>query len=336
MKLVISSGHGKLIRGASGYIDEVDEARRVVNRVASYLNNVNVGVEVFHDDVSTTQDENLKRIVDFHNSKERDLDVSVHFNAFEDTQEPMGAECLYVSQDALAKEVAAKISEAAGFKNRGAKKRTDLYFLNNTEADAILIETCFVDSRADAELYEEHFEAVCAAIAECVSGILQPPLEGTDPAWFTELITIEPVIIYRMGEHYCAFVSDLDICNDGSGDDHGDPHHITATAYYNDGKYLNADVDKYIVIPPQVREELGGKVMGCQARMTHLKTGAWHAGVTGEIGPDDKTGEAAYCLAKIVNPSISHNAGDKERIYLYELWPDIPAVVDGKQYELEG
>ena len=342
MKIVISSGHGKLIRGASGYIDEVDEARRVVNRVASYLNNVNVGVEVFHDDVSTTQDDNLHRIVNVHNSKERDLDVSVHFNAFEDTLEPMGVECLYVSQDQLAKQVASTISSAGGFKNRGAKKRTDLFFLNYTNAPSILIETCFVDSRADAELYEEHFEAICAAIAECVSGILQPPLEGQDEltqpasAWFTELITIEPVIIYRMGEHYAAFVSDLDICNDGSGPDHDDPYHKSETAYWNGGKYLNADVDKYIVIPPQVREELNGTVMGCQARLTNLKTGAWYAGVMGEIGPDDKTGEAAYCLAKIVNPSITYNAGDKERIYLYELWPDIPAVVDEKQYELEG
>jgi hypothetical protein len=29
-KICISSGHGKYIRGASGYLDEVDEARRVV------------------------------------------------------------------------------------------------------------------------------------------------------------------------------------------------------------------------------------------------------------------------------------------------------------------
>ena len=29
--IIISSGHGKYIRGASGYLDEVDEARRVVD-----------------------------------------------------------------------------------------------------------------------------------------------------------------------------------------------------------------------------------------------------------------------------------------------------------------
>ena len=29
--IVLSSGHGKYVRGASGIIDEVDEARRVVD-----------------------------------------------------------------------------------------------------------------------------------------------------------------------------------------------------------------------------------------------------------------------------------------------------------------
>ena len=37
MHIVISSGHGKHIRGASCYIDEVDEARRVVEAVARNL-----------------------------------------------------------------------------------------------------------------------------------------------------------------------------------------------------------------------------------------------------------------------------------------------------------
>jgi hypothetical protein len=90
------------------------------------------------------------------------------------------------------------------------------------------------------------------------------------------------------------------------------------------------------VIPPQVREMLSpALVMGCLGRLTNLKTGVWSAGVIGEIGPDDKTGEAAYCLAKIINPAIAHNSGDESRIYLYELWPGIAAVVDGKSYELE-
>jgi hypothetical protein len=134
---------------------------------------------------------------------------------------------------------------------------------------------------------------------------------------------------------YVVFISDLDICNDGTGPSYGDPSYQSQTAYYNGGKYLNADKDKYIVIPPQVRKMVPPKVMGCQARMTNLITGKWSQAVTGEIGPDHKTGEAAYCLAKELNPKITHNTGDSNRLYLYELWPGIPAVVDGKTYKLE-
>ena len=150
------------------------------------------------------------------------------------------------------------------------------------------------------------------------------------------LLTINPTIIYQMldGRYVCSR-SDLDICNDGSGPDYDDPHHQSQTAYYNGGEFLNADEDQYIVVPPQVRSMVPPVVMGCQGRLTNLETGQWWPAVTGEIGPDDKTGEAAYCLAKQANPQITHNSGDSRRIYLYELWPGVPAVVNGKEYDLE-
>src|SRR5262249_13202717 len=43
---------------------------------------------------------------------------------------------------------------------------------------AILIETCFVDSRADADLYNQHFQGICEAIAETIAG---KKLEATPP-----------------------------------------------------------------------------------------------------------------------------------------------------------
>jgi hypothetical protein len=153
---------------------------------------------------------------------------------------------------------------------------------------------------------------------------------------FNELLIIPPVTIYEFAcGRYLWFRSDLDVCNDGSGPDYDDQFHQSQTAYYNGGKFLNADVDKYIVIPPQIRAMVPGVVMGCQGRATNLLTGVMSMGVIGEIGPDDKTGETAYCLSQILNPKTTHNSGDTNRIYLYELWPDVPAVVDGKTYKLE-
>lgn len=168
-KIAISSGHGKLVRGASGLIDEVDEARNVVEKLAGCLERRGCDVFVFHDDTSTDQATNLETIVNWHNEQERDLDVSVHFNAYVETLSPMGTECLHVTQPELADYISRAVA-LNGFANRGAKKRTDLYFLNQTNGPAILIEVCFVDSSADVAVYEETFDEICEAIATVLGG----------------------------------------------------------------------------------------------------------------------------------------------------------------------
>ena len=185
MNITISSGHGKLVRGASGYLDEVNEARKVVEQVAAELRHIGIGVLTFHDDTSTSQNQNLKTIVAYHNSTNRELDVSVHFNAYQTTSKAMGTECLYVTQQSLASKVSSAMASAGRFTNRGAKKRTDLYFLNNTNKPAILLEVCFVDSSTDANLYREHFVSICKAIVEAVSGqqvpAEPPPVQPPTP-----------------------------------------------------------------------------------------------------------------------------------------------------------
>src|SRR5215471_6537731 len=143
-------------------------------------------------------------------------------------------------------------------------------------------------------------------------------MEARSPMKLRQLLKIGSVaIMITDDESYIQFISGLAICNDGSGPAHGDPHYKPMTAYYNGGRYLSADRDKYIVIPPQVRKLIKPKVMGCQSRLTNLKTESSREAVCGEIGPANKTGEAAFCLASLVNPSVTHNSGDKNRDYLY-------------------
>jgi N-acetylmuramoyl-L-alanine amidase/Putative peptidoglycan binding domain len=170
--ICISSGHGKYIRGASGspvppQLDEVDEARKVVDRVAKMLNDGGVKTYKFHDNTSHDQNTNLNTIVNWHNSQPpHDLDISVHFNA---TPGAHGTEVWYVSQQSLAAAVSLAIAVAGGLTNRGAKKN-GLFFLSNTVAPAILIEVCFCDSTSDSDHYRENFEGICLAIAETVAG----------------------------------------------------------------------------------------------------------------------------------------------------------------------
>jgi N-acetylmuramoyl-L-alanine amidase len=113
-RIVISSGHGLYVRGAAGVIDEVDEARKVVEALAEALRERGVEVTTFHDDTSHSQNENLWTITDFHNSCERDLDISVHFNAFEQRSQPVGTEVWYVTQSDLAKHLSAAMASVGG------------------------------------------------------------------------------------------------------------------------------------------------------------------------------------------------------------------------------
>jgi hypothetical protein len=169
----MSSGHGLYIRGARGnpvppQLDEVDEARRVVDRTAQMLNAAGVPTVTFHDNTSHDQNTNLHTITNWHNKQTRDYDVSVHFNAYDHSAH--GCEVLYVTQETLAAKVSAAIAAAGPFTNRGAKYRSDLYVLNNTSEPAVLIETCFCDHTGDSNTYNERFEELCHAIAEAISG----------------------------------------------------------------------------------------------------------------------------------------------------------------------
>jgi peptidoglycan hydrolase-like protein with peptidoglycan-binding domain len=172
MKIVISSGHGLHVPGASGYLDEVTCAREIVDQVAVYLRRAGVDTIVFHDNTSHSVDENLDTIVSFHNNQgPHDYDVSVHLNAFEATSKCMGTEVIYVTQSTLAANISEAIADAADLPNRGGKyDERGLAFLWNTNAPAVLVEVLFVDSRCDAQHYSDRFDEICGALAAALSG----------------------------------------------------------------------------------------------------------------------------------------------------------------------
>jgi|SRR5215469_3997334 len=183
MKFAISSGHGKYVRGAKGLIDEVDEARKVVPAVADQLRMLGHQAVTFNDDTSTSQQQNLQTIVNWHNAQTRDFDASVHFNAYIPTSGGRGCECLYITQGDIAAKVSAAMSSSGDLIDRGPKKRTDLYFLNKTNKPAILLEVCFVDAAQDVEHYQLNFDQICkaiAAVAGTATGIEPPPPLGVD------------------------------------------------------------------------------------------------------------------------------------------------------------
>ncbi|PBH30101.1 cell wall hydrolase, partial [Clostridioides difficile] len=78
-----------------------------------------------------------------------------------------GTETIYKTNNG--KVYAERVNEklATVFENRGAKSDVrGLYWLSHTKAPAILIEVCFVDSKADTDYYIRHKDIVAKLIAE--------------------------------------------------------------------------------------------------------------------------------------------------------------------------
>lgn len=174
MRIALVPGHtlrGKGT-GAVGYINESQENRIISELVKKWLEYG--GATVYYGKVDEASDY-LKRQVALANKQSVDLAVKIHFNANKTTSSPMGTETLYVSNNGkkYATQVNAKLDDV--FKGRGVKHRDNLYWLNQTSAPSILIEVCFVDSKADTDIYKRDKDLVAKKIAE---GILNKTIEA--------------------------------------------------------------------------------------------------------------------------------------------------------------
>lgn len=180
-KFVISSGHGKIVGGAVGFINERAEAVKVVDRVYAILTNSYNGRGYrYHESTAQNQSQNLANIVNYHNSKDRELDVSVHFNSA--SASATGTECLYYDAKSLSTKMSAAMAKALDIRDRGPKERKELYFLRNTTKPAILLEVCFVSNKDDAAKYKANFERLCQAIAKTIADYLGYKKEATTPS----------------------------------------------------------------------------------------------------------------------------------------------------------
>lgn len=165
----ISSGHSINCQGASDVINEVTEARKVVDRIYEICQLNNIECYKYHDTSSNSRT-NLANISNWHNQFKDGIDVSIHFNASKHTSSPMGTECWYVSQGKLSNDITKAISNASGLRNRGGKQTNKLYVLNHTIKPMILIEICFCDSIADCTIYNSRFDDICCAIVRTLTG----------------------------------------------------------------------------------------------------------------------------------------------------------------------
>ena len=174
MKICVVAGHTSTGKGtgAVGYINESAENRVVAKKVVEYLKQA--GHTAVYGEINKS-DNYLAEQVAIANKAKYDLVVQIHFNAGGGT----GTETLYKTTSG--KKYAEQVTKSLGkmYKQRGAKSRTDLYWLNKTNAPAILIETCFVDSKVDTDKYLSNKAYTAKLIAEGIIGqeIVEKPVE---------------------------------------------------------------------------------------------------------------------------------------------------------------
>lgn len=171
MKIAVRGGHCPRVPGASKFIDELTEDRKVKESVIKYLKQL--GHEVFDvtpPDTINSSIADLSFGVNKANTYNVDLFVSIHFNKAYDVYNGfLGSEvCVYSPFD-IAQRVVNGLA-FLGFKNRGQKVRTGLYELKHTNMKAMIIEVCFVESIADVGLYKKlGYDTIGKTIAETIA-----------------------------------------------------------------------------------------------------------------------------------------------------------------------
>ena len=154
MRIGINCGHtvsGEVGCGAVGGIDESVESRNVGYALETLVRSAGHTVYDCTNDHADSVGKNLSNIVNMANAQQLDLFVSIHFNS----GGGKGTEVwTYGGEVFPAAENTCKAISVLGYKNRGIKNGSKLYVVRHSNAKAMLVECCFVDTD-DAEKYKK-------------------------------------------------------------------------------------------------------------------------------------------------------------------------------------
>lgn len=194
-KYNVHGGHnpsGKIGAGACDLLDESKEDRLVCKAVIKYLKAAGQTAYDCTCNNGTGQTDILRRICKKCNAHDVTLDVSVHFNSGRNKHKSDGKaggfEIWATNYSGIKKEVSERIVtnlKALGMNTHGDPYKTTshLYYLNHTNAKAILLETEFTDDIDSKKIYEKiGYDKIGKAVAE---GIIGKPIDG-------KKVTIKP------------------------------------------------------------------------------------------------------------------------------------------------
>ena len=175
MKIAVDMGHCPKSTGASGYLDELTEDRRIGKALIAELKAR--GHSVLDVTPADNAAESLSGRARRANEWGADFFASIHLNAGGGT----GCEVFTTSNSGAkdeAKRTSAAVAEVLGIKNRG-HKTANFTVLVKTTMPAMLVETCFVDTKKDYSAYIACTpEKIAAAIAYGIVGGSKKPIKA--------------------------------------------------------------------------------------------------------------------------------------------------------------
>ena len=171
--IMLDAGHGGSDPGAvyKGR-QEKDDNLSLTKAVGEILEKN--GVKVLY---TRTEDEYLTPFERAKQANEADVDyfISFHRNSSPQANQYQGVEVLVYNKSGIKYKMAQNIVGALGelgFQELGVKERPGLVVLRRTKMPALLIETGFINSEKDNQLFDEKFKEIAKSIADAILGTL--------------------------------------------------------------------------------------------------------------------------------------------------------------------
>lgn len=165
--VALDAGHGGANPGATyNGRQEKDDALALVLAIGPILE-AN-GVDVYYTRTTDIYESPYQKAMEA-NAVGADYFVSIHRNSSSYPNQYSGVETLVYNLYSQAATLAYNINtrlEAVGFTNLGVNERRNLVVLNRTEMPAVLVEVGFINTDADNQLFDEHFDEIARAIAD--------------------------------------------------------------------------------------------------------------------------------------------------------------------------
>lgn len=188
-RLIFDYGHGGRDSGASykGRLEKNDNLNlgRDVRKVL-----INHGLTV--DETRKTDIYlSLQERVNKANVKTYDYFISFHRNAVKPNKANGVETYIYTTHTPQVKELATMINNSiveVGFKNRGVKT-ANFKVLRDTKTKAILIETGFIDSIVDNEIFDNQYNDIVQGISNAILKYLNIPTDVTKNEVFYRVVT---------------------------------------------------------------------------------------------------------------------------------------------------